>query len=192
MLRQTLRGRAVQEALWGYALIAPTLILLAIFFYLALGASLLISFTNWEILTPPSWVGLQNYVRIFHEEIFRRSLWNTARYVLMSIPIGQSLSLLLALALNARLPLRNFFRLVYFLPVLTMSVAVAVVWKWIYNPSFGPIALIFQWLGLQPVAWLTNVSLAMWSIVIITVWLGIGYNMIIMLAGLQNIPRDYY
>jgi multiple sugar transport system permease protein len=167
MLRQTLHKRSIQEALWGYALVAPTLILLAIFFYLALGASLLISFTDWEILTVPHWVGIDNYVRLLQDKVFLQSLWNSARYVLMSIPIGQSLSLLLALALNSDVPLRNFFRLVYF-------------------------RLLFQAFGLQPVAWLTHVSLAMWAIVIITVWLGIGYNMVIMLAGLQNIPRDYY
>jgi multiple sugar transport system permease protein len=192
MVRLAPRGRTVQEALWGYLLIAPTLILLGIFFYLALGASLLISFTDWEILTEARWVGLRNYERLLQDKVFLQSLWNSARYVLMSIPIGQSLSLLLALALNARLPLRNLFRLVYFLPVLTMSVAIAVVWKWIYNPAYGPLALLFQWLGWEPLKWLSDVNLAMWSIVIINVWLGIGYNMVIMLAGLQNIPRDYY
>src|SRR4051812_22241232 len=178
MLRQSLSRRAVQEAMWGYALIAPTLILLAIFFYLALGASLVISFTDWAILTAPHWVGINNYVRLLQDKVFLQSLWNSARYVVMSIPIGQSLSLLLALALNSKIFLRNFFRLVYFLPVLTMPVAIAVVWKWIYNPSFGPISLLFQALGWKPLAWLTNVDLAMWSIVIITVWLGVGYNMI--------------
>jgi multiple sugar transport system permease protein len=182
----------MQEALWGYALIAPTLILLGIFFYLALGASLLISFTDWEILTEPHWVGAENYTRLLQDKVYLQSLWNSARYVLMSIPIGQSLSLLLALALNSRLPFRNLFRLVYFLPVLTMSVAIAVVWKWIYNPAYGPLALLFQALGLEPLKWLSDVNLAMWSIVFINVWLGIGYNMVIMLAGLQNIPRDYY
>lgn len=192
MVRRGLSKRAAQEAIWGYALIAPTLLLLAIFFYLALGASLVISFTNWEIMTPAEWVGINNYVRLLQDKVFLQSLWNSARYVVMSIPIGQTLSLLLALALNSKIFLRSFFRLVYFLPVLTMPVAVAVVWKWIYNPSFGPISMLFQALGLPPVAWLTNINLAMWSIVIITVWLGIGYNMIIMLAGLQNIPRDYY
>lgn len=76
----------------------------------------------------------------------------------MSIPIGQSLSLILALILNTNIRFRNFFRLVYFLPVLTMPVAIAVVWKWIYNPSFGPIAIVLQSLGLKPIIWLTNVK----------------------------------
>ena len=110
----------------------------------------------------------------------------------MSLFIGQALSLTLALILNTKIPFRNFFRLVYFLPVLTMSIAIAVVWKWIYSPMFGPIAMVFQKLGLKPIIWITNPTNAMWSIVIISIWMGIGYHMVIMLAGLQNIPREYY
>lgn len=187
-----LRGRALNEALWGYLMVSPVILLLFIFSYIALAASLYISFTDWRVLSPPSWVGLTNYINIFKDPLFLKGLWNTARYVLMSIPIGQSLSLILALILNTNIRFRNFFRLVYFLPVLTMPVAIAVVWKWIYNPSFGPIAIVLQSLGLKPIIWLTNVNMAMWSIVIISVWAGIGFNMVIMLAGLQNIPREYY
>ena len=187
-----LRGRALSEALWGYAMIGPTILLLVIFSYVALGASLGISFTDWHVLLPPHWVGLTNYINIFQDPLFLKGLWNTARYVLMSIPIGQSLALILALILNTNIRFRNFFRLVYFLPVLTMPVAIAVVWKWIYNPAFGPIAIFLQTVGLKPIIWLTNVKMAMWSIVFISVWAGIGYNMVIMLAGLQNIPREYY
>jgi multiple sugar transport system permease protein len=94
--------------------------------------------------------------------------------------------------LNTNLRGRTLWRLVYFLPVLTMPVAVAVVWKWIFSPAFGPLATLFKALGLAPLNWLTDVDLALWSIIIINIWLGIGYNMVIMLAGLQNIPRDYY
>jgi multiple sugar transport system permease protein len=187
-----LRGRALNEALWGYVMIGPTIILLVIFSYVALGASLGISFTDWHVLTPPHWVGITNYVNIFQDPLFLKGIWNTARYVLMSIPIGQSLALILALILNTNLRFRNFFRLVYFLPVLTMPVAIAVVWKWIYNPAYGPLAIMLKSVGLKPIIWLTNVKMAMWSIVFITVWAGIGYNMVIMLAGLQNIPREYY
>jgi multiple sugar transport system permease protein len=184
--------RALQEAMWGYILVAPTIILLGIFFYLALGASFVISLTDWDILTPAHWVGIDNYLVLLGDKVFRQALWNTTWYVLVSIPIGQTLSLALALALNMKLRLRNLLRLLYFLPVLTMPVAVAVVWRWIYNPTFGPISALFQSLGLIPLRWLSDIHLAMWSIVIISVWQGIGYNMIIMLAGLQNIPRDYY
>jgi|WetSurMetagenome_2_1015567.scaffolds.fasta_scaffold27320_3 multiple sugar transport system permease protein len=187
-----LRGRALNEAVWGYILIAPTMILLGIFSYLSLIGSLGLSFTNWEVISPPQWVGLKNYIDLLQDKIFLQSVWNTVRFVLMSLPIGQALSLILALVLNSKIPFRNFFRLVFFLPVLTMPIAIAVVWKWIYNPAFGPFAMLFKSLGLKPIIWITSVNNAMWSIVLISVWLGVGYHMIIMLAGLQNIPREYY
>jgi multiple sugar transport system permease protein len=187
-----LRGRALNEALWGYLMISPVILLLLIFSYLTLAASFFISFTDWKVLIPPVWLGLANYANIFQDPLFIKGLWNTARYVLLSIPIGQALSLLLALILNGQIPFRNFFRLVFFLPVLTMPVAIAVVWKWIYHPVYGPIAIVLKEFGLKPIIWLTNVNMAMWSIIIISVWAGIGFNMVIMLAGLQNIPREYY
>ena len=187
-----LHGRALREALWGYALIAPTMLLIAIFSYLSLGASFVLSFMNWEVITPAKWVGLANYLEVLQDKVFLQSVWNSVRFVLMSLFIGQALSLTLALILNTKIPFRNFFRLVYFLPVLTMTIAIAVVWKWIYSPMFGPIAMVFQKLGLKPIIWITNPTNAMWSIVIISIWMGIGYHMVIMLAGLQNIPREYY
>jgi multiple sugar transport system permease protein len=187
-----LRGRAANEAMWGYLMISPVIILLLIFSYITLVASLGISFTDWHVLSPPEWVGFSNYINIFQDPLFLKGLWNTARYVLMSIPIGQSLAFILAIILNSQIRFRNFFRLIFFLPVLTMPVAIAVVWKWIYNPAFGPIAVFLKSIGLKPIIWLTSVNNAMWSIVIISVWAGIGFNMVIMLAGLQNIPREYY
>jgi multiple sugar transport system permease protein len=187
-----LRGRALREALWGYALIAPTMLLIAFFSYFTLGASLVLSFMNWEVITPAKWIGLENYREILKDKVFMQSVWNSVRFVLMSLPIGQVLALILALLLNTKIPFRNFFRLIYFLPQLTMSIAIAVVWKWIYSPIFGPIAMVLQKLDLKPIIWITDPTNAMWSIVIISVWMGIGYYMVIMLAGLQNIPREYY
>lgn len=182
-----------KEAMWGYLFIAPTLILLGIFFYFALGASFLISFTDWDIFNPANWVGFSNYKAIINDPLFTKSIWNTLRFVVISIPIGQGLALILALTLNSKtLNFRNIYRLVYFIPGLTMPVAIAVIWKFIYNPMYGPIATLFQSLGLEPISWLTNVKYGLLSIVIIAVWSGIGYHMIIMLAGLQNIDKSYY
>lgn len=182
-----------QEALWGYLFIAPTLVLLGVFTYLALGASFLISFSDWDVFNPAHWVGLSNYRAIFKDPIFTKSIGNTLRFVLISLPVGQGLALILALILNSKaLKFRNFYRLVYFIPGLTMPVAIAVIWKFIYNPLYGPIALLFQSLGLEPISWLTDVNYGLISIAIIAVWSGIGYHMIIMLAGLQNIDQAYY
>ncbi len=179
---------ATRQAVWGYTLIAPMLLGMLFFFYLPLGASFLIGFTKWDVLTPPQWVGLDNYTHLFKNPLFYKTLWNTTRYALMLIPSGMVVSLLLALALNNSIRFRSIYRLLYFLPVLTAPVAIALVWQWVYNPQYG---LLFQLFGLK-LRWLTDVNMAMPSLVIMAVWMSSGYGMVIFLAGLQNIPRMYY
>jgi multiple sugar transport system permease protein len=179
---------AAREAMWGYTLAAPMLLGMLIFFYLPLGASFFIGFTKWDVLTPPKWVGLDNYIHLFSNPLFYQTLWNTTRYALMLVPSGMVVSLVLALALNNSIRFRSLYRLIYFLPVLTVPVAIALVWQWIYNPQYG---LFSQLLGLK-LRWLTDLKLAMPSLVIMAIWMGCGYGMVIFLAGLQNIPRTYY
>jgi len=192
MTRHRRNPLAVREALWGYAMIAPLLLGFGVFFYLALAASLLIGFTEWDVLTPPRWVGLENYTRLWRDSLFIKALWNTTRYTLMSVPLGQLISLALALALNTRICFRNLYRLAFFLPLLTMPVAIAVVWKWIYNPDFGLLSQLLRLLGLPRLVWLGDARLAMPALVVIALWRQSGYGMVIFLAGLQNIPRVYY
>lgn len=182
----------VREMLWGYAMIAPLLIGLIVFFYYALGTSFFISLTKWDVLTQPIWVGLDNYTRLLNNNLFWKTLGNTTRFTLMSVPTGLIVSLLLALALNTRIRFRNVYRLILFLPVLTMPVAIAVVWKWIYNPEFGLLNQVLGTFGIAKLKWLSDVNLAMPALVIMSVWMSAGYGMIIFLAGLQNIPREYY
>jgi multiple sugar transport system permease protein len=192
MIQYRRRSLAVREALWGYAMVAPLLVGFGVFFYLALVASLLIGFTEWDVLTPPRWVGLGNYARLFHNPLFYKALWNTTRYTLMSVPVGQVISLTLALALNTRIRFRSLYRLVFFLPLLTMPVAIAVVWKWIYNPDFGLLSQLLRPLGFPRLAWLGEARWAMPALVVIALWRQSGYGMVIFLAGLQNIPCTYY
>jgi multiple sugar transport system permease protein len=184
--------RARQEALWAYLMIAPMLLGFGIFFYLALGASFFISFSQWDILTPPKWVGFENYRNLLADPSFRRALWNTTYYTLLSVPLGLLVSLLLAIALNTNLRFRNLYRLIFFLPVLTMPVAIGIVWNWIYNPDFGILNQFLGVFGAPRLKWLTDPKLAMPALVILSVWQGSGYGMIIFLAGLQNIPKEYY
>jgi multiple sugar transport system permease protein len=185
-------SQARREALWAYLMIAPMVLGFGIFFYLSLGASLLISFSEWDILTPPKWVGLGNYSKLLNDPDFWQVLWNTARYTLLSVPLGLIASLGLALALNTNLRFRNVYRVIFFLPVLTMPVAIAVVWKWIYTPDIGPLSQFLALFGAPRIRWLADVKWATLSLVIMSIWQGTGYGMIIFLAGLQNIPRDYY
>lgn len=185
------RGRSSllsSEAKWGFVLIAPMLLGLAIFFYIPLGASFYLGFTKWDVLTPPKWVGLSNYIHLFTNPLFYKTLWNTTRFALMLVPTGLVVSLILALALNNPIRFRSLYRLIYFLPVLTVPVAIAIVWQWIYNPQYGMFSQLF---GLE-LRWLTDVKMAMPSLVIMAIWMGSGYGMVIFLAGLQNIPRTYY
>lgn len=183
---------ARREAFWGYLMIAPVIIGLALFFYYALGTSLYISMTQWDVLTAPQWVGFDNYTHLLSDPIFQKSLVNTAYYTLLSVPSGLIVSLLLALALNTRIRFRNVYRLIFFLPVLTMPIAIAVVWRWIYNPDFGLLNLVLKTFGVPRIKWLSDASWAIPSLTIFSVWAGSGYGMVIFLAGLQNIPREYY
>lgn len=183
---------AQQEALWGYLMIAPLVIGLTIFFYVGLGASLYLSFTEWDVLTAPQWVGLNNYRRFFENPLYLKTLWNSLRFTLMLVPLGMLAALGMALALNRNIHLRGLYRVLFFLPALTMPVAIAIVWKWIYAPDFG---LINQALALfdgPRIKWLSDVNTAMFALVLMSVWMGSGYGMIIYLAGLQNISRAYY
>lgn len=189
--RFTLTARQ-REAIWGYMMIAPLIIGLGIFFYVGLGASALISFTKWDILSAPQWVGTENYVKLFQSELFWKTLSNTATYTVIGVPSGIVVSLLLAVALNSKIRFRNVYRLFFFLPVLTMPVAISVVWRWIYNPDFGLLNQVLMPLGLPQLKWLSDPHLAMIALIIMAVWMGSGYGMVIFLAGLQNIPREYY
>ena len=181
-----------REALWGYLMIAPLVLGLAIFFYFALGASAVISLTKWDILTPMEWVGLDNYVRLFNNPVFWKTLANTLRYTLLGVPIGIMVSLALAVALNSHIRFRPFYRLFFFLPVLTMPVAISVVWRWIFNPDVGLLNQALMVFGAPRYTWLSDPALAMPALVIMSVWMSSGYGMVIFLAGLQNIPREYY
>lgn len=183
---------ARREALWGYLMISPMVIGLGLFFYVALAASFAISFTSWDLLTAPKWAGLDNYSFLLHDDIFHKTLVNTALFSILNVPLGMLVSLLLALALNTHIRFRNVYRLVYFLPVLTMPVAISVVWKWLYNPDFGLINVTLREFGVGRIRWLNDPDFAIWALVIMSVWMGTGYGMVIILAGLQNIPREYY
>lgn len=185
-------GRTRAQTLWGYALIAPMMAGFAIFFLIALTASFALSMTDWDVLTAPEWVGLRNYARLLHDDAFLTALRNTAALAIPNVALRLALSLALALALNSQIRFRTFYRTIFFMPVLTMPVAVATIWKWLYDPTFGPINAVLGRLGLPQPEWLTHPQSAVIALVIVLLWAGVGYDMVIYLAGLQNIPREYY
>lgn len=190
--RFRLNSRQRQEAWWGYALIAPMMIGFLIFFVIALAASFVLSFSRWDMLSSPVWIGLDNYRNLFGDANFRTALINTFAIAIPNVLFRILFALGLAVALNSKIAFRTFYRVLYFLPVMTMPVATATMWKWLYDPAFGPINGFLRKLGLPGPDWLLYPKTAVVAVVIVLLWSGIGYDMIIFLAGLQAIPRDYY
>lgn len=177
---------------WGYILISPMMFGFAIFFLIALGASLVLSFTSWDLLNPPVFNGLNNYRRVFSDGTFGTALFNTFAIAIPNVILRITIALGLAVALNSNIRFRTFYRIVFFLPVLTMPVAIATIWKWIYDPAYGPLNGVLANFGIDGPSWLFNQGTAIVAVVIVLLWSGVGYDMIIFLAGLQSIPRDYY
>jgi multiple sugar transport system permease protein len=184
--------RTRAEALWGYALTAPMLIGFSIFFLIALGASLVLSFTEWRMIESPSWIGFGNYRELARDPNFRTALVNTIAITVPHVVLRLSISLAIAVALNTRIRFRAFYRLLFFLPAMTMPVAIGTIWKWLYDPAFGPINGTLRRFGLPQPEWLAGRGTAIIAVVIVLLWSGIGYDMVIFLAGLQSIPRDFY
>lgn len=176
-----------------YLYLAPVLIGMIVFSSGAIIMSFAISFTEWQIIRPPEWVGLQNYIDIFQSEFFWTIFWNTLYFVVLNLPLSIILPLLIAIVLNQKIKGVKFFRTVYFLPVISSMVAVALVWSWLYRPEYGLLNYILnKFFGITGPRWLENRVWAMPAIVLMSVWKNLGYNMVIFLAGLQNIPAALY
>ncbi|HEV2529185.1 MAG TPA: sugar ABC transporter permease [Thermomicrobiales bacterium] len=178
------------QARMGLVFVSPVLILFSIFVILPAFAALYLSFTDYDILTPPEWVGLENYRRLLTDTLFHRSFQNILLYSAMYVPVMLILSILLAMALNRKRPGVTLFRAIYYLPVVTSPVAAATVWVWLLNRDFGVVNQLLAYVGIDGPAWLANTQTALISVVIVTLWQGIGGNMIIYLAGLQGVPQD--
>ena len=176
----------------GYAFISPWLIGFLVLTAGPMLASAFISLTSWTMLSPPTWVGLENYEAILKDDsLFSISLWNTIYYVLLSVPLGLMVSLLLALLLDRRLKGISVFRTMLFLPSITNMVAVSVLWIWIFNPEYGLLNSVLQKFGIAGPLWLQSETWSKPALVIMSLW-GVGGTMIIFLAALQGIPHELY
>ena len=189
---------STKETLAAYAFLAPNFIGFLVFTSLPVFASLGLSFFKWDLFSPPSFVGLENFIRLFKDSYFLRYCWNTI-YLMAAIPIGMAGSLLLALALNQKLKGIVFFRTVYFLPTICSGVAIYMLWRLLYNSDFGLFNMTIVKLGeifhlpLKGPNWLTDEAWAKPALIIMNVWQSVGgYNMILYLAALQGVPRDLY
>jgi multiple sugar transport system permease protein len=191
--RRTLR-RMRRE--WSaYLFLSPGLLLFSVFTVFALLFAFYLTFTEWSIIQPERpFIGLDNYSRMLEDERFRRSVINTAYYTGATVPLTMGIGLLIAILLNQPIRARGFFRTLYFLPVVTPFVVVAIIWKWLYNSDFGlfNFYLLKAHLITEPLLWLSDKDLAMPAVVLMSVWSGVGFSMVIYLAGLQAIPQELY
>ncbi len=180
-----------REKLWLWALLAPTLIGLVFGTIGSLLATLTISFLNWDLIRPPTWAGLANYISLFENEANLKAFTNTIVFAALYVPGVVIISLVVAVLMNRKVRGVGVFRTAYFLPTVTSAVATALVWNMIYGKDTGILNFFLETVGLQPVCWLCRNN-AMMSVVIVNVWGAIGEGMIIFLAGLTAIPREYY
>jgi multiple sugar transport system permease protein len=177
---------------YGYLFIAPTLLGVLVLNMWSVLQSIYYSFNEVKGFAPPKFVGLSNYVRLLNDTEVLRAVGNTFLYCLLTVPIGIMISLITAVLLNTQIKGKGIVRSIYFLPVVSAPAAVALVWKWLYNKQYGLINQILTELGIPGPDWLGSNALALTSVAIVGIWSMVGYNMIILIAGLQNIPGSLY
>jgi multiple sugar transport system permease protein len=182
----------------GWLFVAPALVLIGVFFLLPVGASLLLSVTDFDLYAVADranarFVGLANYATLLHNPTFWLALKNTFYFALIGGPLTVATSLGAALLVNAKLVrFKTVFRTIYFLPFVTTLVAVAIVWRYLYHPQYGLLNYALGAVGIRPVDWLGDPRWAMPAIILLAVWKNFGYNMLIFIAGLQAIPEELY
>jgi multiple sugar transport system permease protein len=182
----------------AWIFLSPAIGVIGIFFVIPVLAAFVLSFTDFDIYALGNWdyirfVGFQNYLRILDTPLFWTALKNTFYFVLVGGPLSVAVSLGTALMLNSKLAkFKSLYRTIYFLPVVSSLIAVAIIWRYLYHPAHGLLNYALSFFGVAPVDWLGDTAIAMPAIIIMAVWKNFGYNMLIFIAGLQNIPEDLY
>ena len=184
--------RKKMDYIAGYTMILPLVLGLGVFYFYPIFRVFYDSFHVVGAFNKSKWVGIQNYVTMFQDETTWQALFNTFRYVIVIVPAVIILALILAVFLNMKIKGKAFFRVVYFIPAIMMSAAVAMIWRWMFNGDYGLINYILNLFGMESVQFLSNPNLAWISICVVTIWSNVGYNMIILLAGVQGISKSYY
>ncbi|MBP6772793.1 MAG: sugar ABC transporter permease [Gemmatimonadaceae bacterium] len=188
--------RAQSRAAWTF--LSPALLLIAVFFAVPVIAAFLLGFTDFDLyaladLETVRITGVANYRTLLTSPLFWQALRNTAEFALIGGPLSIAVSLAAALLVNAKATrFKPFFRSVLFMPFVTTLVAVAIVWRYLYHPQYGLLNWMLGAVGIGPVDWLGNPTFAMPAIMLVAIWKGFGYNMLVFIAGLQNIPEDLY
>lgn len=194
----SLTRQAQVEQRAGWLFIAPAILLITVFFAVPVLGAFALSFTDFDIYSlgdaaSTRFIGLQNYIDLYHAPLFRTALSNTLYFVVIGGPLNAAVSLAAALLVSAKaVRFKPFFRSAFFAPWVTTLVAVALVWRYIYHPQYGPLNALLHTVGIGPIDWLGSPQWSMPSIILLSVWKNFGYNMLIFLAGLQSIPEELY
>lgn len=179
--------------LYGYAFVFPALLFFTVFVLIPLVFSIVLSFYTTDMFfMDMKFAGLNNFKRVFEDTLFWRAIGNILLYTLMAVPLNVVISLVLAALVNTKAKGAKVFRVLFYLPSITSTVAASIVWLWLMNPAYGLLNTIITAFGLPAGTWLTHSSTALVSVTLITVWQGIGGNMVIFLAALQNVPTQLY
>ncbi|MCC7368954.1 MAG: sugar ABC transporter permease [Chloroflexi bacterium] len=181
-----------QEAVEGYVCILPWLLGFCAFVAGPMIAALAISFTHWSLLAPPEWIGLENYERLVKDPMFYTAMWNTVYISFIAVPCQLILALLIAMALNQQLAGLTIYRTIFYLPSQMPIVASSLLWMWVFNPDYGLANAMLYLVGLPGLGWIFDPNLSKPSIILITLWGGVGTPLIIFLAGLQSVPDSLY
>ena len=184
--------RQKKDWIAAYIFIAPVTIGLLIFYVWPFIQNFWFSFNDVNKFNMATFCGLDNYKKLFEEPDLMLALKNTILYAVITVPIGLFISLLLATLLNSKIKGKGIYRTIYFLPTITMAAAVALVWKLIFNGDYGILNTVLEFFGVEGKRWLTDPSTALFCVMMVGIWSGAGYNMIILLAGMQGVSNSYY
>ncbi|MEW9052839.1 MAG: sugar ABC transporter permease [Neobacillus sp.] len=179
------------EQRYAYLFIAAPVLGFLIFAMAPLIYSIYGAFTDWDGLGQMNFIGLENFINVFQDEYFYKSMFNTV-YMMLGIPIGIILALLLAMALNRGIPGTNTFRVLYYIPVVSSIAAISILWQWAYNGDYGLVNQFLALFGIEGPNWLQNTSTVKPALIIMAVWKGLGYTMLLYLAALQSVPKSFY
>lgn len=180
------------EKLTPYLFLIPAGVVLIIFFFIPFFQTILLSFQDYSnSIYNPDMVGLNNYIALFKNPIFYKVLWNTFIYLIVAVPILATVPLILAILINQQIRFTNLYKILIYLPVIVSIVVAAIAFKWLYADQ-GILNYIVTSLGLDSIGWLTDPDFALYSVIIVTIWKGIGYYMIIYLAALMSVPKELY
>jgi multiple sugar transport system permease protein len=172
------------------AFLAPNLVLVTVFLFIPVVANLVISFTDWDVISPAKAVGTSNYTELFTSEPFRQALLTTAGFVVLTVPVTLALSLALAILLDSLAFGANAFRVAIFMPYAMSGVLVGLMWRWFYNPEYGLLNYLLSFVGIQGPEWLNNPALALPSVAAVFVWQQVGFNVVLFMVALREIPLE--